>query len=100
MVISSKKLRQSAKGEQCTINVQGVCTYDPETVVLCHFPSDIAGYKATDLSSGYGCAACHDWIDRRVSAGPEEDADREFYMRRSQIRTHTKFYEKGLIQVK
>ena len=36
-------IRKAAKGEECTLNIAGVCSYDPETVVLCHFPSDSHG---------------------------------------------------------
>ena len=34
-------IRKAAKGEECTLNIAGVCSYDPETVVLCHFPSEL-----------------------------------------------------------
>lgn len=30
-------IRKAARGEECTLNIAGVCSYDPETVVLCHF---------------------------------------------------------------
>ena len=36
-------IRKAARGEECTLNIAGVCSYDPETVVLCHFPSDSHG---------------------------------------------------------
>lgn len=96
-VIKSKKLRDSARGEDCTLNITGVCSYNPETVVLNHFPSDIAGYKSTDLSSGYGCSSCHAVIDSRGKLSAE---DWEFYVRRAQVRTLTRFHEKGLITIK
>ena len=97
-VIKSKVLRDAARGQDCTINVVNVCNYDPATTVHCHFPSEISGYKATDISGGHGCSACHDWIDRR--ANPEDESDREMYMRRSQVRTLTRLIDMGIIEVK
>lgn len=96
-VIKSKKLRDSAKGEDCTLNIVGVCSYNAETVVLNHLPSEISGYKSTDLSSCYGCVSCHSAIDSRGTLSAE---DYEFYIRRAQVRTLTRFYEKGLITIK
>ncbi len=97
--IKSKKLRDSAKGEDCTLNIVGACNYNPKTTVLCHFPSEIAGTKSTDLSAGYGCSACHGVIDRRNPLIEISDEYREFYMRRSQYRTLHKFIEKDLIKI-
>lgn len=94
--VESNAIRRSAKGERCTVNVAGVCNMDPETTVLAHFPSDIAGYKSTDLSAGYACSDCHDWIDRRRK-NRDEDSDRQFYMRRSQTRTIHRLIEKGIV---
>ena len=47
-------IRKAAKGEQCTLNIAGVCNYNPETVVFCHFPSEThgMGLKSDDLSGG------------------------------------------------
>lgn len=95
-VIKSKKLRDSAKGEQCTFNIVGICNYDTETTVLCHLPSDIAGYKSTDISSGYGCSSCHHVIDHRNLLSKEHY---EFYCRRAQVRTLTRMEERGLITI-
>ena len=55
-------IRKAAKGEECTLNIAGVCSYDPETVVLCHFPSDShgIGFKSPDVSAGCSHWACLD----------------------------------------
>lgn len=97
-VVASKKLRDAARGQDCTLNVLDVCNYDPETTVHAHFPSENAGYKPTDISGGHGCSACHDWLDRRNIG--DDESDREFYMRRSQERTITRLIEMGIITVK
>ena len=59
--IRSKKIRQSARGERCTLRIPGVCNGDPETVVLCHAPSRSKGLatKSDDTWAAYGCSSCH-----------------------------------------
>mgnify|MGYP002712023966 FL=1 len=94
-------IRKAAKGEDCTLNIAGVCNYNPETVVLCHFPSEThgMGLKSNDLSAGFGCSACHDVIDGRSHINLSRE-DKEFYMRRSQFRTMRRLEELGIISVK
>lgn len=94
-------ISKSAKGEQCTLNIAGVCNYNPETVVLCHFPSEYKGMatKSPDWCAGFGCSSCHDVIDDRVNGGLT-DAEKEFYMRRSMVRTWKRLIELGLIEVR
>lgn len=93
-------LVEAAKGEQCTLNIAGVCNHNPETVVLCHFPSEThgMGLKSDDLSAGFGCRCCHDAIDGR--SGYLSREDKEFYMRRSQFRTIRRLEALGIVSVK
>ena len=99
-MIKSKKIRDSAKGEECTLVIGGVCNGDNETVVLCHFGVHSGGSARLngDLSAGYGCFSCHSIIDRREYSSLSE-ADREFYMRRSQVRTLDRLVDKGLVVI-
>lgn len=94
-------IRKAAKGEDCTLNIAGVCNYNPETVVLCHFPSEThgIGLKSNDLSAGFGCSACHDVIDGRSHIKLSKE-DKEFYMRRSQFRTLLRLIDKGIVKCK
>ena len=98
-MIKSKAIRNSAKGEECTLNIAGVCEYDNETTVLCHFSVQSGGSNRLngDLSSGYGCSECHRVLDYFLVL---KDADREFYMRRSMVRTLDRLVEKGLVVIK
>ncbi|WP_019272720.1 nuclease domain-containing protein [Neisseria lactamica] len=59
-------IRKAAKGEQCTLNIAGVCNYNPETTVLCHFLGEThgMGLKSDDLSAGFGCSTCPMQYDR------------------------------------
>ena len=64
-MIKSKKIRESARGEDCTLRL-GNCSSN-ETVVLCHIGRRRGmGMKCSDTFSIYACAACHDVIDGRV----------------------------------
>lgn len=59
--IRSKKIRESARGERCTLRVPGVCNGNRETTVFCHINSASkgAGTKSHDIHGFYGCYACH-----------------------------------------
>jgi hypothetical protein len=50
------------------IRIPGICNFDPETTVLCHYRlmglSGI-GMKPVDICGAWGCSACHDVVDRR-----------------------------------
>lgn len=66
----STPIRQSARGEECTISLPMVCNGNPETTVLCH-SNQLAdgkgmGLKAPDNRAAYGCSACHDVLDGRA----------------------------------
>lgn len=95
--IDSDKLRKSARGEICTFNITGVCSYDSETTVLCH-SGEIddgkgKGRKGSDLYAAFGCSACHTYYDN--PANP----DRLFYFHRALKRTWKRWIEMGLIKV-
>lgn len=63
----STPLRQSARGETCTLRL-GCCNGDPSTVVLAHlrfFSWAGISQKPDDMLAVFACSACHDAIDRR-----------------------------------
>mgnify|MGYP000221095338 CR=1 FL=1 len=59
------KIRQSARGQECTIRIPGTCNGNPETTVWCHAPSPVKGMgnKGDDHWGAYGCSSCHIAID-------------------------------------
>lgn len=93
----SKKMRASAKGQQCTLRLAG-CNRNPETTVLCHINikgrSGI-GQKPNDNEACYGCSHCHDVIDGRVK-GVCTDADKL----RAVFETQEIMRNNGLIEYK
>lgn len=63
-------IRRAARGQDCTIEIPGICNHKPETVVLCH-SNQLAdgkgmGLKAPDTEAAFGCSACHDVLDGRA----------------------------------
>lgn len=90
------KLRKSAQGEHCTLEIPGVCGYDPSTVVLAHIrmPGTGMSRKPHDLHGVYACHRCHDVLDRRVLSH-EFEQNRWFYIARGLMRTHERMLENG-----
>ena len=64
------KIRQSARNEECLIELPMVCNYRSETTVLCHSnklsDGKGMGLKAPDTRAAYGCSSCHDVVDGRA----------------------------------
>lgn len=61
----NKKLRNSARGRDCTLRLTGVCNGDPETTVLAHARIGGTAMKCPDTVAFFACSACHDVYDRR-----------------------------------
>lgn len=96
------KLRKSAKGEECTCHVPGVCDWGHETTIWAHLPSDNKGMGVKDIDDWWGvyaCAGCHDFLDgRRIS--PYMDAgDKPNIMLKARERTERRLIEKGLLKI-
>ncbi len=93
------KLRESARGEECTLRIHPYCNGDPATTVLCHLPSGSGwGQKSPDWFAVYGCSSCHDIIDGRklVGVGKEEKLE---LSHAAIFRTWERMIEKGLIKI-
>jgi hypothetical protein len=63
-------IRRAARGQDCQLQILGVCNGDPATTVLCH--SNLLadgkgmGLKAPDTAACFGCHACHSVLDGRA----------------------------------
>lgn len=95
MALISTKLRNSARGQPCTLQVVGTCRHDPEYTVLCHIRDESKGMgnKAADWSACFGCDRCHEAIDQHRLPIAEE----RFYLLRALQRTWAIWIAKGLI---
>ena len=67
--MTSKKLRASANGQDCTVRLPGTCNFNPATTVLAHLPCGQKGMgmKGFDTVAVYACGACHDVLDGRAA---------------------------------
>lgn len=64
------KIRQSARDEDCTLMLTGVCNGDSTTSVWAHSNRGIdgkgLGIKARDENGAVSCSACHAVYDRQA----------------------------------
>lgn len=92
--MKSNKLRKSAQGQRCTMNVARVCNYNPETTVLAHINCEggCMGGKTDDFSAAFMCYECHTWYDQHKGS----EADELHYTRRAMYRTWCKWKEMGI----
>lgn len=110
--LHSNKLRKSAMGEECTLQIPGVCNGGGSDIdgsskaCLAHFPfldPDTAGMggKIHDTTAGYCCDPCHGYIDRRTKHNGEliSDSDQLFYGARAMSRTVARMAAKGVLKV-
>jgi hypothetical protein len=98
--IVSKAIRESAKRQDCTLRIEGVCNYDNSTTVWAHLPDESKGMatKSDDISGCYACCDCHIWIDQKMSK--DERNDTEWYMRRAMIRSWRVLIDQNIIKIK
>lgn len=97
--IRSKAIRESARGESCTMH-SPACNADPATVVWCHSNMSVHGKggsrKADDPFGFYGCSGCNGWYDD----GPADQQEKESYFVRAHGRSFLRLIEKGIIEVR
>ena len=94
------KIRQSARGEQCTVRIAGYCNRNPETTVLAHYR--LAGYcgtsiKPPDFMGAYACSICHDAVDGRIKTDLSEEELRLAHAE-GVMRTLVLLQRKGLLK--
>lgn len=99
--IESQEIRGAARNHPCTMNIAGVCNYDPATTVAGHLPDESHGIsrKSDDISLCFICCACHDVIDGRAPWPPDEKQHREWYFRRAMVRTWRSLIGLGIVRI-
>lgn len=93
-------IRQSARGETCTLRLPGVCNHDTATTILAHlrmFGAAGMGQKPADYAAVFACSRCHDTLDRRdmMTAGQCGTED----VLRALMETHRRLAAKGLLHM-
>jgi len=99
-VSKSTPITRSARGEQCTLQIVGICNRNIETTVYSHFPDGSGGSNKLngELCGGYACSDCHDIVDGRQKHDIPK-GDLEFYMRRAQQRTLVRLIDQGFVRI-
>lgn len=94
----SKKYRDAARGQQCTMRLPGVCNGDPETTVLAHRNGAGMGMKAPDHDAADVCSNCHRCLDERLY----EDLPAGVYLdeefNRARLETIINRIERGILK--
>jgi len=99
--MKSKKIRDAARGEECTVELHPYCCGDPATTVLAHAPSPRKGgsIKSPDWWGAHACSICHDIVDgRRKTDLSSEEIHR--CLMRGVFRTMERLIEEGHIVIK
>ena len=97
MIIKSEKLHNSAKGQDYTLRLPGICNFNSETVILAHVPCGMSGMgmKGPDIIAAYLCSDCHDVLDQRKSLVEVDGWD----VIRAVAETQCRMVQAGLIKV-
>lgn len=97
--MTNSKIRQSAKGEECQVRIDGICNHNPETTVLAHRGGGGMGRKQPDIFGAYCCSSCHDVIDGRVMSSGHTWNEIYSYFHEGIFRTQQILLDKGLIKL-
>jgi hypothetical protein len=89
---TNKKLRLSARWQDCMIRLPGICNFDNSTTVLAHLNGGGMGMKKHDMFASFACCACHEKVDT--------DRKYELYHRQGVERTQQFWLENGYIEIK
>ena len=93
------KIRKSARGQECQIQLYPYCNGNSETVVLCHAPSESKGMgvKSPDWWAAYGCSSCHDIVDGRRMVDDISNDEIFRCLMRGVFRTQKIMFESGTL---
>lgn len=93
----SKKIRMSARDEDCSLRMVGICNFNSQTTILAHLPCGMkgTGMKSPDNMAVYACSNCHDVLDGRAK-GEIDWRD----VLRALAETQSKLIAKGLLTIK
>ena len=102
MIMATKqdKYTRSARGQPCQIRIPGHCKPAPdnETTVPCHLNGAGMAMKHSSIHIAYGCNACHDIVDGRVTPGWSENQINIWFLE-GVIRTQIIMIEEGILKL-
>jgi hypothetical protein len=96
------KIQKFARGQDCTLLLDGVCNRDTETTILAHHSKlelgKGRGHKVNDLFAAHLCYACHQVVDGQVKSGFEREWI-DYQMIRAVLLTQKRNLDAGLIVI-
>lgn len=95
-------ITKSARMEDCTIRIPGVCNFNQETTIFAHLPGVRFGHgmahKVLNMFGAYSCSSCHDLVDGRTRSDYTTDQIRIMHLD-GVIETQMRLIEKGLVKI-
>lgn len=89
-------IRKSARGEECTACIPGICNGNPETTVLAHRNGAGMACKSADHDAAYTCSDCHWYLDGGYVQLGHTRADRDRVHDAAILETQAILVRKGL----
>ena len=94
------KITKSARGEDCTVRIEGICKNNTETTVYAHLNGGGVGAKVSDAHGCYACFDCHEWLDGGYIRTPNmQRYVRDLRHLEAVIRTQNILLNKGLLVI-
>jgi hypothetical protein len=94
-------IRASARNEECTMQIPGICNRDPATVVWAHSNNAVdgkgAGIKARDEEGCYACFTCHSFYDGGYANAGWDRSALNSYFNRARALSREILRRKGLL---
>lgn len=100
MSFKSKKLRDSARNQDCMVRIPGICNFNPETTVLAHVAKGGMGQKGNDYHATFACSNCHDEIDGRAVRTDFTPNELKIMVNDGMQRTQDYWFNVGLMSAK
>lgn len=101
MITKQTKITKSARGQDCTIRIPGICKVAPdnETTVLAHDNGEGGALRAPDYQGAYACYECHMAVDGHLKTDYPSNILRLWHLE-GIMRTQRMLVEQGLLEVK
>ncbi len=94
------KITKSAKGEDCSVRLPTICSFDNDKTILAHIGTSFsAPNRAHDFHACYCCSDCHDVVDNRVKSDFSSE-DLLTAVTDAMMETQNKLIAKGLVIIK
>lgn len=100
-----RRIRESARGEQCQVRYVGICSHDPAKTIWSHarWGAQLGeggrgmSTKASDILGAYACTACDAAYDQMTGAGDMTRAELDLDWMMGLLRSIVMLEKKGIV---